>query len=46
MFPQIPCVAFNRFTLVVPDTLRIGLNKTAIENTSGQALVVVGFNRF
>jgi len=46
VFAQITSVAFNGFTLVVADALRIGFDKTAIENTSGQAFVVVGFDRF
>src|SRR5678815_1627750 len=43
---QIPRVALDCFTLVVAHTLGVGLYKAAIENTAGQALVVVGFDGF
>src|ERR1044072_2097681 len=43
---QIPRVTLDSFTLVVAHTLRVGLYKTAIEDTAGQALVVVGFDGF
>src|SRR6185369_14090303 len=43
---QIARVAFDRFAFVVADALRVGLYKTAIENTPGQAFVVVGFDCF
>src|SRR5688572_33400392 len=46
VFAQIPRVTFNRLALVVAHTLRVGFYKAAIENTSGQAFVVVGFDGF
>src|SRR6185369_7687809 len=46
MFAQVTRVTLDGFTLVVTNTLRVGLNKTSIEHTSGQALVVVRFDGF
>src|SRR5574338_920075 len=43
---QIPRVAFDRLALVVADTLRVGLYKAAIEDASGQPLVIVRFDGF
>ena len=46
MFAQVSRVTFNGFALVVADTLRVGLYEAAIENTSGQAFVIVRFDGF
>jgi hypothetical protein len=46
VFSQIASVSFNCFAFVVADALGVGLYKTAIENTTGQAFVIVGFNGF
>ncbi len=46
VFAQVTRVTFNRLALVVADTLGVGLYKTAIENTSGQAFVIVRFDCF
>ncbi len=46
MFAQIARVTFNRLAFVVADTPRVGLYKTAVEDTSRQALVVIRFDGF
>ena len=43
---QILRLTLYGLALVVAHTLRIGLYKTAIEDTAGQAFVVVGFDGF
>jgi len=44
VFAQVPRISFDRLAFVVADTTGVGLYKTAIKNTSGQAFVVVRFN--
>ena len=46
MFTQITGVAFDGLAFVVADTSSVGFYKAAIENTSGQAFVIVRFNGF
>src|SRR5687768_3594965 len=46
VFAQVARVTFNGLAFVVPDSLRIGLYKAAIEYASGEAFVVVCFDRF
>src|SRR3954463_8771199 len=46
VFAQITSVAFDRLAFVVAHGFRVGLYKTAIEDTSGQAFVVVCFDGF
>jgi len=46
MFTQITGVAFDGLAFVVADTFRVGFYKAAIENTPGQAFVIVRFNGF
>src|SRR6185503_12536301 len=46
MFTQITRVALDRLAFVIAHTFRVGLNKAAIEDTTGQAFVVVGFDSF
>src|SRR5215510_12658957 len=46
VFAQVTRVAFDRFALVVPNTLRVRLYKTTIEHTARQAFVVVSFDGF
>src|SRR5262245_52312516 len=46
VFAQVTGVTLDGLTFVVPHTTRVGLYKAAIENTAGQALVVVGFDCF
>src|ERR1051326_65325 len=46
MLAQVTRVTFDRFALVVTNTLCVGLYKTAIEHTAGQAFVVIRFDGF
>ena len=46
MFTQVTCVTLDRFAFVVTDTACVGLYKAAVENASGQTLVVVRFDCF
>jgi len=43
---QVSSVALDGLALVVPDALRIRLDEAAIEDTSGETLVIVGFDGF
>src|SRR5574338_580923 len=46
VFAQVTGVALDSLAFVVTHTPRVGFYKAAIENTSGQALVVVCFDCF
>src|SRR6185436_19551196 len=46
VFAQVPRVAFDRLALVVVHTLRVGLNKAAIENAARQTFVIIRFDCF
>src|SRR5262245_4893079 len=46
VFEQIPRVALDCFALIVANTFRVGLNKAAIEDASGQTFVIVSFDSF
>lgn len=46
VFAQIPGVTLNRLAFIVADTPGVGLYKAAIEDTSGQAFVVVCLDCF
>lgn len=46
VFAQITRVTFDGFAFVVADTARVGFYKTAIENTTWEALVIIRFDGF
>jgi hypothetical protein len=46
MLTQVTRVTFDGFALIVTNTLRVRLDKAAVEYASGKALVVVGFDGF
>src|SRR5690349_17804248 len=46
MLAQVTCVTLDCLALVVADALRVSLNKTTIENTAGETLVIVCFDGF
>ena len=46
MLAQVTRVTFDRLALVVADTAGVGFYETTIEDTSGQALVIIGFDGF
>ena len=46
VFAQVSRVTFNRLAFIVADAAGIGFYKTAIEDTSGQAFVVVRLDGF
>ena len=46
VFAQIAGVTFDRLAFIVADASGVGFYKTAIEDTSGQAFVVVRFDCF
>ena len=46
VFAQIAGVTFDRLAFIVADAFGVGFYKTAIEDTSGQAFVVVRFDCF